>query len=272
MKTKIVTALDQLKTGISNVWSNIKDTITDSKIWDMTIGNIKRFINNVKDNFSGLPEKLYSVWNGLKEGVQDFWTGILDDLKLKFQNIIDWIPDKIDTIVDSVTQIWSDIKTFLTENDLYDIGRNIIVSLAEGIRDAFGHAIETVKEVVGNLYKAAKEKLDMNSPSKVFMDIGAGVGEGMELGIENRKSKVAQKAREMASAAIDNVGIDKLKIAGMSGGASAALQTQAYNTSNVNNNNFQPNISMQLPSDLSPSEERRKQEQLLRKLGAEFNR
>ena len=269
MKIKIINALNGIKDGIKNIWNNIKDTITDSKFWDATVGNIKDFVNNVKDNFAGLPGKLYDAWTGLKEGVKDFWTGILDDLKGKFQNIVDWIPNKIQVIIDNITQIWSDIKTFLEENDLYDIGRNIIVSLADGIRDALGQVIETIKDSVQNIYEAAKEKLGISSPSKVFMDIGGDVGEGLELGIENKKRSLKDKAEEISELLISNMKTPNAAI--VNPAVNRSFQTINNNQNSINNN-FQPKINMQIPENQNPADERRRQEQLLRKLGAEFKR
>ena len=104
------------------------------------------------------------------------------------------------------------------------------------------------------------------------MEIGDNVGLGMEKGIEGRKSNIANKAREMSKKLTENINAGEVKQNAVSKGASAALKKQINNQKSISNNNFQPNINMQVPSNQDSSEERRKTEQLLRKLGAEYKK
>ena len=52
--------------------------------------------------------------------------------------------------------------------------------------------------------KAAREALDINSPSKVFKEIGSGIPEGFAMGIGTLGNKVDASVTKMASSAINS--------------------------------------------------------------------
>jgi hypothetical protein len=78
--------------------------------------------------------------------------------------------------------------------------------------------VESVKGVVRGAISAARNLLDSDSPSKVFMDIGADLSEGFAIGIE-----------KMASAPIGAVG------SMVTGTVNAVQPTMASNTTNIYN-------------------------------------
>ena len=120
--------------------------------------------------------------------------------------------------VAALGQAWSWVKTKFTEGvnfvlslhgRMLDIGRNIIIALAQGIRSAPGAVWNALKSVVGNGIERVKNFLGIKSPSRVFMAIGGHTAEGMALGIEKRGSRAVAAAGRLA--------------AGVTGAASFAL-------------------------------------------------
>lgn len=80
---------------------------------------------------------------------------------------------------------------------LFSAGQDLIRGFLDGIKDMAGNVARAASEVVGKAITAAKEKLRINSPSKVFMEIGGSTGEGMALGIRNSGGMVTKATDAM---------------------------------------------------------------------------
>ena len=86
----------------------------------------------------------------------------------------------------------------------YDAGRYLVTGFANGIRDNIYLAQLAAIKMADDTETAARSKLHINSPSKVFRKIGAGVPEGFAQGIE-RFSYLGTRAVEgMSNDAIDS--------------------------------------------------------------------
>ena len=66
------------------------------------------------------------------------------------------------------------------------------MGLSEGLGKAVGEVVAKAKEVASNIINAVKGIFKSNSPSRVFMDIGEDLDEGLALGIEGNIKPVTQ--------------------------------------------------------------------------------
>lgn len=83
---------------------------------------------------------------------------------------------------------------------LASIGRNMIDGLWGGIKAKFDGVVEKVKSLAAGLPKAVKKVLGISSPSKVFMEVGRWIPEGLALGIERNMGAVYNASDMMADA------------------------------------------------------------------------
>lgn len=84
----------------------------------------------------------------------------------------------------------------------YDAGRYLVAGFANGIRDNIYLAQRAAIALAGNTESAARSRLHINSPSKVFRKIGAGVPEGFAQGIERFSYLGARAVESMSNDAI----------------------------------------------------------------------
>lgn len=84
--------------------------------------------------------------------------------------------------------------------NLASIGRNMINGLWGGIKAAFNSVISKVKAMAAKLPSAVKKVLGISSPSKVFMELGQWIPEGLALGIEKNLNPVEDASMAMADA------------------------------------------------------------------------
>lgn len=84
----------------------------------------------------------------------------------------------------------------------YDAGRYLVAGFANGIRDNIYLAQRAAIALADNTESAARSRLHINSPSKVFRKIGAGVPEGFAQGIERFSYLGARAVESMNNDAI----------------------------------------------------------------------
>lgn len=84
----------------------------------------------------------------------------------------------------------------------YDAGRYLVAGFANGIRDNIYLAQRAAIALADNTESAARSRLYINSPSKVFRKIGAGVPEGFAQGIERFSYLGARAVESMSNDAI----------------------------------------------------------------------
>ena len=106
------------------------------------------------------------------------------------------------TFASALSESVSDIRSYY--GAYYDAGSYLVDGLADGInKNSF-----KVKTAASEMAKAAKEEikkiLKINSPSKVFRDIGYSVPEGFAMGIDRMSRLVAGSAKNMAGSALDS--------------------------------------------------------------------
>ena len=114
------------------------------------------------------------------------------------ENLANGIKSGLSALSESV----SDIKSYYEA--YYDAGSYLVDGLVDGInKNSF-----KVKTAASEMAKAAKEEikkiLKINSPSKVFRDIGYSVPEGFAMGIDRMSRLVAGSAKNMAGSALDS--------------------------------------------------------------------
>ena len=81
-------------------------------------------------------------------------------------------------------------------------GASMMDGFAAGIRSRAASAAAAAASAVAQAISAAKAKLQINSPSKVFMQIGKWTVMGMEKGLDNNAYRVSRSATNMADSAI----------------------------------------------------------------------
>ncbi|WP_295855202.1 phage tail tape measure protein [uncultured Xylophilus sp.] len=84
----------------------------------------------------------------------------------------------------------------------YNAGAEIMNGLANGITGTLGKVKDAIVGAAGAALGWFKEKLGIQSPSRVFMAAGQYIGEGAAIGIDNRQAQVRRAAAALAASAM----------------------------------------------------------------------
>lgn len=154
--------------------------------WFSTLGTV------IMDIVGRLRTNLLVRWNLIKAAAIRVWTDLVTAIEGKIDAVKAYIEGKIE-----------DIRTFIDEFDLKEVGKNLIKSLMDGIAAKARALIDKAVGVVSDAIQAAKRLLGMGSPSKVFIDIGHAMSEGMALGISGSRFLPAMATAGMVQNTID---------------------------------------------------------------------
>lgn len=151
---------------VYGIYYGIQDAITNVASW--IVENVfNPFINGFKSAFginspsTVMAEQGGYIIAGLKKG----------------------ITDAISSVTETAKKILSAIKSAFDNFSLFDIGKNLIQGLIDGVNNM----IETAKNAVANVGNAVIDKvknvLGIHSPSKVFEQFGIYIDQGLANGI-----------------------------------------------------------------------------------------
>ena len=120
-------------------------------------------------------------------GIGEATLAILDNAKQLVLDIVKGIGD-------GLKQAWEDIK---------ETGRNLITGLIDGVKDKAKELKDTVVGAVKDAWQGVKDFLGIRSPSKLFMQIGAYVDEGLAEGIDSSAEAPKRSMRQMVQGITD---------------------------------------------------------------------
>lgn len=168
---------------VYGIYYGIQDAITNVASW--IVENVfNPFINGFKSAFginslsTVMAEQGGYIIAGLKKG----------------------ITDAISSVTETAKKILSAIKSAFDNFSLFDIGKNLIQGLINGVNNM----IETAKNAVANVGNAVIDKvknvLGIHSPSTVFAEIGGYIDQGLANGIAAAASYVATAMQGVVNA------------------------------------------------------------------------
>ena len=114
-------------------------------------------------------------------------------------------------VTSCITSAVSSIRGYHTS--FYSAGSYLVEGFAAGISAKTFKAAAAAAAMANAAEKAAREALDINSPSRVFREIGMGIPEGFVQGIEKLSGSVDKSVTNMADNAVSTVGNTISKLA-----------------------------------------------------------
>ena len=88
---------------------------------------------------------------------------------------------------------------------LVQAGRDLIEGFKNGIKEKAKAVYDAASNVVTNAVNAAKKALGINSPSRVFMEIGRFVDQGFIIGLDSYSKNVNKSATNLAEGVVSNM-------------------------------------------------------------------
>ena len=168
----------------------------------------KKITNNITKPISDLGPKLKSagtkIADSLVHGIKSKTSGLKDAGSKLGESISKGIETKKDKIKSASV---SGVKTGLSavrdyRDNFYDAGAYIAQGLANGMKSKNSEIQAAANAMASAAEKATRAKLQINSPSKVFMRIASSIPEGFAKGITKFGDKIKESTYGMADTAM----------------------------------------------------------------------
>ena len=183
--TNMVGAVKNAGTAVHNAIKNVLDKLP-SNLSKIGKNAITKLVNAIKGLLSSVSGAGTSVFNAIKNALNN----LPSTLSTLGQNAITGIKNAITNGLGNVKSAASDIASGIIDavsslpSKMVSIGKNIIDGIWSGISSSWGWLTDKVGEVANSLFRKAKEKLGINSPSRKFKWLAemcvAGWDEGSE--------------------------------------------------------------------------------------------
>lgn len=206
-KDKIGNAYTTTKDSITTWASSLKDWFSGSSFgninnatWTTYAGNIiTGFRNKIGLSYTDTKSNITTWASNLKTWFSDNGFGGINSSKWSTyaENIISGFKTKIGnsytTCKSNVTTWASNVKTWFTSTCSYDKWYDIAKNVVDGFKNGIGNLYTTCKNNIeswgSSIISWFKDKLDINSPSRVFKQLGAYSVEGYNIGVEKEGEK-----------------------------------------------------------------------------------
>ena len=201
--------------SICQIFSNAITLIWNWMQVQFTV-NLPSMIKNFGKNFM---QWIDDAWISVKDFFKNGSSNIVTSAKEGFRKVLQSVIDKMKEVPTNVKNFLDDAVNKIKEVDLYQIGKDMIQGLIDGVKSMGSDVIGALGSIVKSGVDAAKEKLGIKSPSRVFRQIGDDTGEGLILGLQDKETDVVKASKRLSNSVV--------------GGYNAKINT------NINSNNNQ---------------------------------
>ncbi|WP_376716899.1 phage tail protein [Enterococcus hulanensis] len=173
------------KTEIINLWNFMKASA--SLIWN----SIKAFFvatwNAIKDTaantWNAIKQTMINTWNSIKQNFWNIVSGIVQSAENAWTNLKNGVSNTVD-------RVWN-IFDSLRNINLFEIGRNIIQGLIDGISEKANAVVQKVQSIAGSIKKSITNALDIHSPSRWMRDmVGKNIVQGIIVGLDKEQPQL----------------------------------------------------------------------------------
>ena len=258
------------KEHLLKIWENIKDNAI--KIWDALKDMVLAIITTLKDiavmmwdNAKGLiinlttalKDNVIILWELLKKFVIDIINKLKADtikkwneLKSKVINVVNNLKteaiDKWEELRSKTKKKFDEVKEAITSTlksvNLFDIGKNIIQGLLDGINNMKNKVLNKAQEIADGIKDKIEGALRIKSPSRwARYQVGQNVMKGTQLGLEDEKKRTFRIAEDSAGWIKDGMSSVTNRLRGVTANVGHIMPTSSIinNTTNVYRDNTQ---------------------------------
>ena len=217
MITKGVEIITNMVSGMANSAPQVITTITQLlvSLLGAITQNLPQLVQSgiqlVGSLAQGLLQNIPTILSALGQLIMSLLSEIikhLPEILEKGSEIVgklaEGVLNAVPKILEAIGQLLTKAKDAFLQTDWKSIGSNIISGVVEGLKNAGSKLFTAMKDMAGNALRAAKEKLKINSPSKVFEDeLGEMIPAGAAVGVRKGTHLLTDAVDDMTSGLAD---------------------------------------------------------------------
>lgn len=187
--TTIKTKWESMKKDTSDKWGEIKEKITTS------ISSAK---TTAEEKISSLKTSFTQKWSGFVSDASTKWGSVKKTITDSVESIRSTATQKIETLKKDVKTKWDNLKGDLDRTDFNSTGENLVSGLQSGIERSWNSLTRTVRNLANDLTGLVQRTFEINSPSRVWAEIGEYLDKGLQQGILAEEDTVLHTVSNLA--------------------------------------------------------------------------
>ena len=185
----VVTFFSQLP---EKIWNFLVQAVTSFTTWisqtqaaAATVG--AQIIDTVVSFFAQLPGR---IWSALVQAI--------DQVQQWGSDLISWANSAIPGVISSIVGFFEELP-----GKMLDIGKNLLLGLADGISSAVGAVLSRIRSVGDSILGGFRSAFSIHSPSRKTAEMGNMLMQGLTEGMKNSLSSVKKQTELVANAVTD---------------------------------------------------------------------
>lgn len=219
-----ITLLKTLATSITDNLGDLMETGADiiAEVEDAIVGSapelataameiITQLVLGLIDNMPQVVSAMITIRTSMMSAILNNLPELVEAGITIIGQYIAGVTQEIPHLIEMFPEMIDKIAAKFTEYDWSSIGTAIIQGIKNGILNATSLIKDAAKAAAQSAYDAAKNKLNINSPSKLFRDdIGKAIPEGMALGIDNNTKYVTDAMDDLSTLTAQSISTDNI--------------------------------------------------------------
>ena len=260
-------------TAASNMLSKVSGIIQElpGKIWTHLVNTVNKVVAWGQQMVSNASTAASNMLSKVSSTLQQLPGKVWDYLSQAAQKVVTWGTQLAQKGAAAATQLFNSIVNGLSSlpSKMAEIGSNIVSGIWNGISSGWNWLTNKVSNLANSLLDAAKDALDINSPSKEFADevgrwIMPGVGKGLDKSMPATLKDMRAKAGELVSAMRAEMSASAGRLT-VGASHAAGLRMAGAGTTVYNDNRMEQSNTYNVPV-ATPSEVAKKQREALRNM------
>lgn len=176
-------------------WGYIQGTFENAL--DFIVGlvtlDFDRMRGAIDNQMSLAQDTIMGIWSSVSGFFGEILSTIWGTVTDKFSSIVSSVSEKMGEAKDTIMNIWGEAQAFFEDINLYDIGKDIVQGLINGIMGMASTLKTNITSFINdNVPGPVKKLLGIESPSRLFMSFGEDTIAGYEIGFNNEADNLSR--------------------------------------------------------------------------------
>lgn len=186
--SSVTNTLANIRLTWENGWNAIKNFV--ASVWSAIVSTVSSWAGKIAGYVSSAITSVRTIW-------ESGWNTVKNFVASAWSTIVGTIVSRANEIVTKVTSLVTEIKNGFSISNFISIGQNIVNGIKSGVTSMWNSFVAWFQSKIQGMIDTALSVLGINSPSRVFANIGIGIMEGLAKGIT--------KSMNLPQLALDNV-------------------------------------------------------------------
>lgn len=184
----------EFRNAIMAIWEGIRSFVAFAiEAIQVTIGVVMALIRgDWQEAWSLIRDWAIQTWEIIREFLAAAWEWLVSAAQAAWQRFVDTIRERVIAAYETVKEWIGKAIDWIRElpSKMVTAGRDLIQGLIDGIKQRAGAVVDAMQQLANDMLGGFLDWFDFGSPSRLMMEYGELLGEGLTIGVEREERRV----------------------------------------------------------------------------------